>query len=223
MLTTSGSCSRDQRRQRRRLLLGLCALPLLVLSGCGGLIAGKKGDRSHVFGLSDVQPPSGPPVDWQLAVADPTVSAVLNQPRIALQRADGQFAYFADASWSDRLAPLVRLVLLQSLGNSNRIKGLAEDTLTLRADYQLRTSIRNFQARYHAVGQPPEVIVEISAQLVRLPERVAVAAKRFEARRPAERDSLSAIAAALNDAFGEVQSEIVAWTFAAAEADQGGH
>ncbi|HLS68170.1 MAG TPA: ABC-type transport auxiliary lipoprotein family protein [Kiloniellales bacterium] len=204
---------------RRHLLLGLAAGPLLLAGGCAGLAA--RGDRSpaHVFGLSDIRPSGGAAVSWQLVVAEPTISAVLNRSRIALQRDDGQFAYFADASWSDQLGSLVRLVLLQSFGNSGRIRGLAEDTLTLRADYQLRTSVRSFQANYHQTGQPPECRVVIAVQLVRLPERLAVAASHFAAARVAERDAMAAIASALDAAFAEVQGQIVEWTMTAAEAD----
>src|SRR5690625_428836 len=215
------SCASRQahRKVRRRLLLGLAAIPALVVGGCVGIAArGDSSDR-HVFGLTDIQPASGPLVNWQLVVGEPTVPAVLDRARIALQRPDGQFAYFADASWSDRLGALIRLVLLQSLGNSGRITGLADDTLTLRADYQLRTSIRSFQARYRQAGQPPDVEVEIAVQLVRLPERLAVDASRFKAVYTAERDAIAAIAAAFDAAFTEVQQQIVDWTLTSAQAD----
>lgn len=204
---------------RRSLCLGLAALPLLWAGGCAGLAASGGGETRHVFGLSDIQPDPGPSVDWQLVVAEPSLPAVLDRPRVALQRADGQFAYFADAVWSDRLGALVRLIVMQSLGNSGRITGLADDTLTLRADYQLRMSIRSFQAHYRQAGQPPEALVVIAVQLVRLPERQAIAASRFQAQRVAERDSMAAIAAALDSAFGEVQQQIVHWTLVNAEAD----
>lgn len=207
---------------RRRLLFALAAGPALLLAGCGGIAARGSNENRHVFGLSDVQPAGGSPVQWQLVVAEPTIPAVLNRSRIALQRSDGQFAYFADASWSDQLGALVRLVLMQSLGNSGRIMGLADDTLTLRADYQLRTSIRSFQAMYEQAGQPPEAVVTVAVQLVRLPDRLAIDATRFEARRVAERDSMTAIAAALDAAFSEVQQQIVEWTLPAAEADYAG-
>lgn len=207
--------------QRRLLLMGLAVLPSFLASACGGLAARGERAPSQVFGLSDIQPASGPPVSWQLVIAEPTISGILNRPRIALQREDGQFAYFADASWSDRLGALVRLVLMQSFGNSGRIRGLAEDTLTLRADYQLRTSVRVFQAHYRQAGQPPEARVVIAAQVVRLPDRLAIAARRFEAAEMAERDSMAAIASALDHAFAQVQKEIVEWTIAAADADYG--
>lgn len=212
--------SRQAHRElRRRLLFGLVAAPALAVTGCAGLAARGSSENRHVFGLTDIQPASGPQVHWQLVIAEPTIPAVLNRARIALQRADGQFAYFADASWSDQLGALVRLTLMQSLGNSGRIMGLADDTLTLRADYQLRTSIRSFQAIYHQAGQPPEVVVAVAVQLVRLPDRLAIDASRFEARQVAERDSMSAIAAALDASFSEVQQQIVSWTLSAAEAD----
>ena len=160
------SCPSRQAHQklRRRLLFSLATAPALFLAGCAGIAARGSSENRHVFGLTDIQPAGGPAVDWQLVVAEPTIPAVLNRARIALQRADGQFAYFADASWSDQLGALVRLVLMQSLGNSGRIMGLADDTLTLRADYQLRTSIRSFQAMYSQAGQPPEAVVTIAVQ-----------------------------------------------------------
>lgn len=206
---------------RRRLLLGLASAPLGLLGGCAGIGARSRESDRHVFALSPVQPPSGEAVSWQLVVEEPATPAMLDRSRIALQRADGQFSYFADASWSDRLGALVRLMLLQSFSNSGRIMGLAGDTLTLRADYQLRTALRAFQARYTAQGQAPEAWVAVGVQLVRLPDRVAVDATQFEVRTRTERDSMVAIAAALDDAFGQVQSQIVDWTLAAGVRDYG--
>ncbi|MDF2094565.1 ABC-type transport auxiliary lipoprotein family protein [Aquibaculum arenosum] len=207
------------RPQRRLLFRSLAAAPLLLLAGCGGLVGRDRDSDRQVFALNDVQPPTGTPVSWQLAIDEPATPAMLNRARIALQRADGQFDYFADASWSDRLPSLARLVLIQSFSNSGRILGLAEDTLTLRADYQLRSSLRAFQAHYRQQGEPPEAVVAVGVQLVRLPERVAVDARVFERRRPAQRDSLSAIAGALDAAFSEVQQELVGWALTSGSRD----
>lgn len=207
------------RPQRRLLLRSLAAAPLLLLAGCGGLVGRDRDSDSQVFTLNDVQPPTGTPVSWQLAIDEPATPAMLNRGRMALQRADGQFDYFANASWSDRLPSLARLVLMQSFSNSGRILGLAEDTLTLRADYQLRSSLRAFQAHYRQQGVPPDAVVAIGVQLVRLPERVAVDARVFERRRPAQRDSLSAIAGELDAAFAEVQQELIDWTLTSGSRD----
>lgn len=207
------------RPQRRLILRSLAAAPLLLLAGCGGIVGRDRDGDRQVFTLNDIQPPTGTPVSWQLAIDEPASPAMLNRGRMALQRADGQFDYFADASWSDRLPSLARLVLMQSFSNSGRILGLAEDTLTLRADYQLRTSLRAFQAHYRQQGTPPDAVVAMGVQLVRLPERVAVDARVFERRRPAARDSLSEIASALDTAFAEVQRELVDWTLAAGSRD----
>lgn len=203
---------------RRRLLRLAALLPALALAGCAGLARRDRGDRA-VYPLAVAQPPAGPPVSWQLMVDEPQAPALLDRSRLALRRPDGQMAYFADVNWSDRLAALVQLTLLQAFGNSGRIVGLAGDSLSLRADYLLRSELRAFQAAYAVEGQAPEVRVALGAQLIRLPQRVAVAAELFEARVQAERDAMAAITAAFDTAFVDIQLRLVDWTLARGEAD----
>jgi len=208
------------RLHRRGLLLAALSLaPLGLLGGCAGLVArGRGGDRG-AYSLRAGRSAPGPRVAWQLVVEQPQAPSLLDRNRIALQRPDGQLAYFAEANWSDRLTALIQSLLLQTFGDSGRIVGLAGDALTLRADYQLRCEVRAFQAVYAAEGQAPEIRVALGAQLVRLPQRVAVQARLFEARVTAERDAMVAIAAAFDTAFAEVQGALVDWTLDSGEAD----
>lgn len=211
----------DRTRLLRRGLLvaALSLAPLGLLGGCAGLVGRDRGGDRGAYALQPGRASPGPRVAWQLVVEQPQAPSLLDRNRIALQRPDGQLAYFAEASWSDRLTALVQSLLLQTFGDSGRIVGLAGDALTLQADYQLRCGIRAFQAVYAATGQAPEIRIALGAQLVRLPQRVAVQARLFEARATAERDGMAAIAAAFDTAFTEIQGALVDWTLDSGEAD----
>lgn len=211
----------DRTRIHRRglLLAALSLAPLGLLGGCGGLVGRDRGGDRGAFTLRPGRASPGPRVAWQLVVEQPQAPSVLDRNRIALQRPDGQLAYFAEANWSDRLTALTQRLLLQTFGDSGRILGLAGDALTLRGDYQLRCELRAFQAVYAAEGQAPEIHVALGAQLVRLPQRVAVEARLFEARASAERDALAAIVEAFDRAFAEVQGALVDWALDSGEAD----
>lgn len=206
------------RAGRRGLLRLMALLPLGLPAACAGLA--RRGSADHrVFSLSSVQASAGPPVTWQLVVDAPEAASLLDRARIALQRPDGGFDYFGDANWSDRPSAMVQQQLLQSFFDTGRIVGLARDSLSLRADYLLRSELRDFQAVYSRLGEAPEVRVTLSVQLVRMPERIAVGGRLFEARARAAEDSLAAVAQAFEAAFAEVQRALVDWVLSAGEGD----
>ncbi len=154
-----------------------------------------------------------PAVKWQLIVETPVAAAGLNTSRIALQRTPVTLDYFARSNWTD-LAPLmVQTLLIESFDNSGKIISVSRESTLLRADYLLKTELREFQAEYDY--DKPQVRVRINAKLLRLADRAIIANHTVERVVPAESSDIHGIVLAFDDALGKVVRRIVEWALVA--------
>ena len=199
--------------ERRRLLRRLAALPLLALApGCGLSVPGQ-GPPPELFRLT---PKSTfrddlPTADWQLVLEPPVADAGLNTTRIALQRSPTQLQYYARSGWADRAPLMVQTLMVESFENSKKIVSLGREAVGLRADFILKTELRELQAVYFN-GALPESWVGINVKLVQMPRRAIVASQSFESRITASADRLPEIIQAFDEAAGKVLRRIVEWT-----------
>jgi cholesterol transport system auxiliary component len=190
----------------------LTGFALLVLAGCGSVL----------------QPPAPPPalyrltpatdftagarpVPVQLAVDMPTAEAALDTTRIALTRSPTTLDYFAASAWTDRLTTLMQALLVESFDNAHRLAAVGPEAGTLRADVVLVTELRHFEALYGAAG-PPHWQIEVTAKLVKLPERTLLADRSFHGDEAAARNDLPAIVEASDLAWRGVAKDVADWT-----------
>lgn len=197
---------------RRMVLAALAAAP----AGCTSLLP-TGGAPPKLYTLTPVSdfPPSATRVHWQLLVDVPTSTAALNAERIALSRSPTTVDYFADAAWTDRAPLMVQSVLVQSFENSGRITAIARESLALKADYILQPELRHFEAVY-AAAVAPTAHIEIAAKLVKLPERVIIGLRDFDAAAPATENQIQAIVDAFDAALHRAVPQIIEWTLASA-------
>jgi cholesterol transport system auxiliary component len=155
-----------------------------------------------------------PTVKWQMIVETPIAAAGLNSSRIALQRTPTSLDYFARSNWTD-LAPLmVQTLMIESFDNTGKIVAVSRESTSLRADYLLKTELREFQAEYNGEG-PPQVRVRMNAKLVRILDRSIIASHTVERTVPAEKGDMHSIILAYDEALGKVVRRIVEWTLTA--------
>ncbi len=198
---------------RRRWLQVAAALPVAALApGCSLPVPGQ-GPPPELFRLT---PKSTfredlPTVDWQLILEAPVANAGLNTTRIALQRSPTQIEYYARSGWADRAPLMIQTLMIESFENSQKIVSVGRESVGLRADFILKSELRELQAMYPN-GGPPEPLVGLNAKLVQMPRRTIVASNSFESRIPAEADSLPEIVAAFDEALGKVLRQLVEWT-----------
>jgi len=217
---------------RRQALIGLGGgLSALGLAGCGLQLPGS-GDPPRIFTLtpkstfaSDI-----PSVDWQLLVELPNAPTGINSSRIAVQRTALELDYFARASWTDNMPRMVQVLLIESFENSGRIISVGRQAATLRADYVLKTDIREFQADYaqNALGadgnptdQPPRIQLRMNFKLVQMPDRRIVASKTFDHVMQASGPELIDIIKGFDDSLGVVLRRVVEWTLKEGQALRG--
>jgi len=160
-------------------------------------------------GFDLVAPASFPKLEkaprGQLVVAEPTAVVAFDTQKVLVRSQAGERTNLEGAQWSDSIPKLVQAKIIQSFENANDLKvGRPTDGLT--ADFQLLIDIRSFQI----VASPdPVADVELSAKI--LADGRIVDARIFHASVPAKKLEAAAAAAALNEAFGKVATDLVSW------------
>src|SRR3546814_5798409 len=76
--------------------------------------------------------------------------------------------------------------MIESFENSRKIVSVVRESIGLRADFILKSELRELQAVYYNGGLP-EAWVSINAKLVQMPRRAIVASQSFDAKVTAER------------------------------------
>jgi cholesterol transport system auxiliary component len=175
------SNSADPSVSRRGLVLG--ALGLLPLAACSELIPGQ-GPPPQLYRLTPKStfPEDLPTVTWQLVLAVPDADASLDTTRIALMREPTRIEYYAASGWTDRAPTMIQSLILESFENSDKIVAVGRRAVGLRADFELRSELREFQAEYFT-GKI-QAHVGLACKLVRAAERAIVGSTSFDVLAP---------------------------------------
>lgn len=197
----------------KHLRLAIAGLALLALGACGNILPQPAPPPSlyRLTAAHDFPPPSARPIAAQLLIDAPAAEAALDTTRIALTRSATTLDYFADAAWTDRLSTMLQALLVQSLDNAHRFAAVGLQGGALRADVVLVTELRHFEASYASDG-PPRWRVELTAKLVKLPERTIIADHAFSGDEAAARNDVPAIVDAADVAWRRVAGEIADWS-----------
>ena len=155
--------------------------------------------------------PDLPTVEWQLLLEPALTNASIDTTRIGLQRSATSVEYYARATWSDRAPQMIQTLMIESFENSERIVAVGRDSIALRADYILKTDLREFQAEY-MTGPNPRIQVTLIARLVKMPRRAIIGMKKFETVIEARADTMEAVIDAFDSALGKVLKRLVEWT-----------
>jgi cholesterol transport system auxiliary component len=207
---------------RRLALLTLGSVALLPIAGCG--VFPRVNEPLDLYTLTPKTTFQKPPpkVDWQLIVEEPVAAAGIDTARIALSHNPYQIEYFAKAAWIDNAPAMIQTLLIDSFQNTGSIVGVGRESIGLRADYLLKTDLREFQAFYNGDDPVAEVWVKIIAQVVKLPERRIIASMTAQRRSKAAGPKFTDVIDAFDDALGHVIKAIVLFTLEApSKADAG--
>jgi cholesterol transport system auxiliary component len=191
----------------------LSVLFILFLAGCG-LPGFSPPPKLYTLTPKNTFTEGLPTVTDQILIETPVAAAGLDTGRIALSREPTSLDYFAGVSWTDRAPAMVQTLMVESFENSGRVVSVGRDTIGLRADYVLKSELREFQAQYAGPDDagPPLIHVRINAKLVVMPRRNIEAGKTFEALERARGTSFQDIIAAYDDALGKVLRRLVEWS-----------
>jgi cholesterol transport system auxiliary component len=198
----------------RRAALRLALLPAAAaLPACSAVdLLAPAPPQLYTLSPKTTFPDDAPRVDWQLLVETPIAPAAIDTARIVVARRPMAIDYFADVAWVDRAPQMVQTLLVESFESSRRITAIGREGLALRADYILRTELREFQAEFEPGSDLPFANVRMIARLVRMPEREIVAIESFQARERAASAAFASLIDAFDTALGAVLRRLVDWT-----------
>jgi len=175
--------------------------------------AGKPKETPAVYDLAAASdfPAFERSITAQLVVADPNTILLFDTQNILTRDAAGTYATLNNVKWADTLPKLVQARIVQSFENAHQLAAVSRPLEQLAAAYRLEVGIRTFQL---SLQGKPTAVVDLTARLVN--DKGAVAGARiFSASVPAKGADAPDAVAALNRAFTQVASEIVAWTIGA--------
>lgn len=201
-------------RTRRALLIGAGLLPL---AGCGPaslLLQGPAAPRLYTLTPAREFAAGLPRVEWQLLVETPIANTGIDTARIALGETENRLTYYAGSNWVDTAPEMIQLLLVESFENSNRIVAVGREASGLRADFVLKSDLRDFQAEYaggSVGGTAPVARVRLASRLVRMPRRNIVATDTFAAEIKATSARFEDVIAAFDAALDVVMRRIVEW------------
>jgi len=202
----------------RSIFPGLC-LSLLLLGGCSILSTGSR-DPVTIFS-PDVHvqaDPAWPQVAWQLTIAKPTASRLVDSPRINVRPTPGELQVYQGASWAQPATDIVEGTVLRAFEDSGRINGVGRSSDGIRADYRLVLDLRRFEADY--AGQPvPSATIELNAKLLHNVDQRVVASRTFLVARPAAATDVATVAGTFEQALQQATHDLVGWTLQAGQQD----
>lgn len=183
---------------------------VLLLAGCNALPGGGPPPRLFTLNPKTTFDTDLPKVNWQLIIEMPSAPASLDTVRIAVQRSPLNLDYYADAAWTDRVPAMIQTLLVASFENTGKIVAVGRESVGLRADFLLKTEIRNFEVEYDSEGVSPRV--HIVAKLIKMPEREIIADRTCDYKVAVNGDQLEQIVEGYNDVLGRCMRRIVEWT-----------
>jgi cholesterol transport system auxiliary component len=201
-------------------LCGVALAGLLMLPGCAVMGLSSPPDLYHLSAPSRFAGDL-PTAGWQLLIDVPSAPAGIDTSLIAVGEGGGKISYFANSNWVDRAPLMLQSLILESLENTHRIVAVGRDAVGLKADFVLKTELREFQAEYG--GASPKdgtarVRVRLGAKLVRMPGRSIVAGENFESDAVAASSSFSDVVAAFDEATADILKRLAEWTLRAGQA-----
>jgi phospholipid/cholesterol/gamma-HCH transport system substrate-binding protein len=147
-------------------------------------------------------------VQGSLAVSEPTTLIALDTQKLVLRSTSGSRTQIAGAAqWSDTLPKLIQTKIIQAFENATSPAAVGRAADNLAAERQLLIDIRSFEV---VAYEHPSATVELSAKIIGDGNRL-VDARNFSATAPAPSTEAAAAAAALDQAFGKVATDLVIW------------
>ncbi|PJK11503.1 ABC transporter [Lysobacteraceae bacterium NML120232] len=188
----------------------LSLLLLTTLAGCG--VVPKKSEIS----IHDPQPkvqsdPSWPRVATQLIVQRPLASRILDGNRIVVRPQPGELQVYRGANWVQPAPDMLQTAIVRSLADSGKLNGVARRGAGIAGQYELALELHHFDADYSDNGLPMAKL-EISAQLIRNDRNQIIAHQVFKSSAVIDGSNATEVAAAFENALGELTREISGWS-----------
>jgi cholesterol transport system auxiliary component len=197
---------------------GIALLLVLCMAACGLL---PKKENIQVFAPQVKVAPdaSWPAVSWQLSIARPSASKLLDSSRMVVSPSPDTLEVYQAVSWTDSAPDLLQTVVANAFEDSGKITAVGRQATAVRADFLLLLDIRHFEAVYSDPKSPPNAVIEVGAKLLDTNGHV-VSAHVFSQSTPAADTAVPAVAHAFDNALTAFTHDLVGWTLQAGQQSQ---
>jgi cholesterol transport system auxiliary component len=194
---------------------------LLALTGCSGVFDSTlPAPQAYILRLPPpAQPATAPAAAGSLLVQRPLAGPGLDSERIALLRSDRRFDFFAASRWAAPAPDLLESVLVDAMREAGLFSSVFDDSAPYAPHYNLRVTLRRFEADYTSGARAPTVYVVLDCTLGRHRDRNLLASFTAQGTAVATEDRLSAVVAAFETATAGAVSELERATTAALAAE----
>ena len=188
-----------------------------TLGACGGVFESDlPAAQAYILRIPPraAVPPSANPFGSVL-LQRPEAGPGLDSDRIALLRSDNRFDFYAASRWAAPAPDLVESLIVEALRATGNFSAVFDDTAPFAPRYNLRVTLRRFEADYTSGGHAPTVHVVLDCTLGRHRDRELLASFTAEGSALASEDRLNAVVAAFEAALATAVGQIEQATAAA--------
>lgn len=202
-------------------LAGLVVLLPLTVAGCGGFLDSKlAAPQTYVLRLPATAASGAAITAGSILVQRPEAGPGLDSNRIALLRSDRRFDFYAASLWAAPTPDVVEALVVDALRSTGNFSAVFDDSAPYAPRYDLRITLRRFEADYTGGGAVPTARVVLDCTLGRHRDRALLATFTAQGAAPAAEDRLSSVVAAFEAAAASAMSEVTRSVSAAVAADK---
>lgn len=181
------------------------------LAGCGSLLDSElPAPQAYVLRLPAREATT--PVNTQPAgsvlLQRPHAGPGLDSDRIVLLRSDSRFDFYAASRWAAPAPDMIASFIVDSLRASGSFSSVFDDTSPYAPRYDLRCTLRRFEADYTKGGRAPTVFVAFDCTLGRHRDRELLASFTAQGSAAAADDRLNEVVAAFERAATTAVAEL---------------
>jgi len=182
----------------------------LALTACSGVFESKlAAPQAYVLRLPPATAPSATSASGTVLLQRPEAGPGLDSDRIALLRSDQRFDFYSASRWAAPAPDLIESVMIDALRASGSFSAVFDDAAAFAPRYNLRCSLRRFEADYTAGGRAPTVHVVLDCTLGRHRDRELLANISAKGSSVASEDRLNAVVGAFEAATVTAMNELV--------------
>ena len=184
-------------------------LLLFTLTGCGGVFDSQlAAPQTYVLRLPGNAAPAAEATAGSVLVQRPEARPGLDSNRIALLRTDRRFDFFAASLWAAPAPDAVEAAIVDALRGTGSFAAVFDDAAPFAPRYDLRVTLRRFEADYTSGGGVPTVHVVLDCTLGRHRDRALLASFTAQGSASAGEDRLGPVVAAFEAATATAMGEL---------------
>lgn len=184
----------------------------LLLTGCSGLLHSPQ-PPAHLYQLQLNTPLARASTGDEnrtgvVVVAPPEVAAGYDTAAMAYRRTPWEIHYYAQSSWVDEPASMLRLALTSALDQAGPFQSAVQTPSGVSANYSLRTELLRLEQDFGNAPPSRERLV-VRARLVDLQRGTVLASRLFDLSTTAPSEDAHGGAVAANKALEQLAREVI--------------